>query len=183
MSVQTISPTEVSEANRKGVHPEIIDVRTAAEFEEVHAEGARLVPLDHLDAKAVLRGRTGPTDAPLYFLCKSGTRGAKACELLAAAGFNNAINIEGGTMAWEKAGLPVVRGKKTMSLERQVRIMAGSLVVIGIALGRFVHPIFLLLSAFIGGGLVFAGITDSCGMGMLLAKMPWNQRASRGASA
>ena len=85
------------------------------------------------------------------------------------------VNVEGGTLAWEQAGLPVVRGKKAMSLERQVRIAAGSLVVLGTALGAFVHPGFLGLSAFVGAGLVFAGVTDTCGMGMVLARMPWNR--------
>src|SRR5271157_3127554 len=89
--------------------------------------------------------------------------------------YHNVVNVEGGTLEWERAGLPVVRGKKTVSLERQVRIAAGSLVVLGTGLGAFVHPGFLALSAFVGAGLVFAGITDTCGMGMLLARMPWNR--------
>ena len=78
-------------------------------------------------------------------------------------------------MACEQAGLPVVRGKKAISLERQVRILAGFLVVLGAVLSRTVHPDAIWLSAFIGAGLMFAGITDTCGMGMMLAKMPWNQ--------
>lgn len=83
--------------------------------------------------------------------------------------------MEGGTQAWDLAGLPVSRGKKAMSLERQVRIAAGFLVFLGAALGFFVHPYFIAISAFVGAGLMFAGITDTCGMGMMLAKMPWNQ--------
>ena len=85
------------------------------------------------------------------------------------------VNVEGGTLACVEAGLPVVRGKKAISLERQVRIAAGSLVLLGVLLGWFVHPAFIGLSAFVGAGLVFAGITDTCGMGMMLARMPWNQ--------
>ena len=81
----------------------------------------------------------------------------------------------GGTLAWDAAGLPVVRGKKTILLERQVRIAAGFLVLVGAVLALVVHPYFVGLSAFVGAGLMFAGITDSCGMGMLLAKMPWNR--------
>jgi rhodanese-related sulfurtransferase len=94
---------------------------------------------------------------------------------LIAAGVTNVINVEGGTRAWDQAGLPVVRGKKTISLERQVRIAAGSLVLLGAALGYFINPLFIGLSAFVGAGLIFAGVTDTCGMGMMLAKMPWNQ--------
>lgn len=84
--------------------------------------------------------------------------------------------VEGGTLAWEAAGFPVERGEsRVISLERQVRIGAGALVVSGVLLARFVHPAFLWLSGFVGAGLVFAGVTDTCGMGMLLAKAPWNQ--------
>jgi len=83
--------------------------------------------------------------------------------------------VEGGTNAWIAAGLPVIRGRKTISIERQVRIGAGSLVVIGTGLGRFVHPAFYILAAFVGAGLVFAGVTDICGMANVLAKAPWNR--------
>ena len=183
MSVQTVSPAEVSEAAKSGEAPEIIDVRSLAEFSEIHADGAQLIPLDRLNPREVFAGRVGPSDAPLYLICKSGGRAAKACEKFAAEGFGNVFSIEGGTAAWEKAGLPVMRGRKTISLERQVRIAAGLLVLLGVSLGWFLHPLFLLLSAFVGGGLVFAGVTDWCGMGLLLARMPWNQRGNDGDAA
>jgi rhodanese-related sulfurtransferase len=84
--------------------------------------------------------------------------------------------VEGGTLGWAEAGLPVNRGEtKVISLERQVRIAAGALVLGGVLLARFLDPAFIWLSGFIGAGLVFAGITDWCGMGMLIAKAPWNQ--------
>ena len=83
-------------------------------------------------------------------------------------------------MAWEQAGLPMRRGPKAVSLERQVRIAAGSLVLLGAVLALTVHPWFALLSAFVGAGLVFSGVTDTCGMGMLLARMPWNQVKEQG---
>jgi rhodanese-related sulfurtransferase len=85
------------------------------------------------------------------------------------------VCVEGGTDAWEQAGLPVVRGHKVISLDRQVRMAAGLLVLLGVGLSFLVHPAFSALSAFVGAGLLFAGITDTCGMAMLLAKMPWNQ--------
>ena len=86
-------------------------------------------------------------------------------------------------LAWVDAGLPVNRGQvKVISLERQVRIVAGSLVFIGVLLGWFVHPAFVWLSGFVGAGLVFAGVTDFCGMGLLLAKAPWNQRTASSSS-
>lgn len=175
MSVRTITPTELDELCRRGQPVELIDVRTPAEYREVHAEFARSVPLDSLDPRAVMEARNSPGHEPLYTICRSGSRGRQACEKFLASGYANLVNVEGGTLAWEQAGLPVVRGKKAISLERQVRIAAGSLVLLGTALGAFVHPAFLGLAAFVGAGLVFAGVTDTCGLGMLLARMPWNQ--------
>jgi rhodanese-related sulfurtransferase len=178
MDVPTIMPNELEALWRRGDAVDLIDVRTPVEYQEIHAKPARLVPLDGLDPGAVMRSRNGAGDRPLYMICRSGSRGRQACERFHAAGFTNVINVEGGTLAWERAGLPVVRGKKAISLERQVRIAAGSLVLFGTLLGAFVHPAFLGLSAFVGAGLVFAGVTDTCGMGMLLARMPWNRVGS-----
>jgi rhodanese-related sulfurtransferase len=170
MTVSTITSARLAELAKAGPVA-LIDVRTPAEFEEVHVAFARNVPLDRLDPRTI----GADAQAPLYVVCRSGSRGEKACERLAAAGFANVMNIEGGTLACVDAGLPVVRGRKAMSLERQVRIAAGSLVLLGVGLG-FVHPALFGLAAFVGAGLVFAGLTDTCGMGMLLARMPWNRR-------
>ena len=174
MSVTTVSPKRLAELCNGG-KIDLIDVRTPVEFREVHVELARNVPLDRLDPEAVAQARNGSKDEPLYLICRSGSRGRQACEKFLAAGFTNVVNVEGGTLACVEAGLPVVRGKKAISLERQVRIAAGSLVLLGVLLGWLVHPALYGLSAFIGAGLVFAGITDTCGMGMMLARMPWNQ--------
>src|SRR5690606_9040927 len=103
------------------------------------------------------------------------SRGQQACERFLAAGYSNVVNVQGGTLACIEAGLPIVRGKQAMSLERQVRVAAGLLVLLGVILAWLVHPVFISLAAFVGAGLVFAGLTDTCGMGMLLAKMPWNR--------
>ena len=129
-----------------------------------------------------MAARNGNTAQPLYLICRSGSRGQKACEKFLACGYDNAINVEGGTQAWIDAGLPVVRGQSRVSLERQVRMAAGLLVLIGALLSYFVHPYWAALPAFVGAGLVFSGITDTCGMGMLLAKMPWNQVKDAAAS-
>lgn len=175
MSLSTITPKELSGLLSSGQQIEVLDVRTPVEFREVHLSVASNVPLDQLDPAAFLQQRKGADEQPLYVVCKSGARGQKACEKFIQAGFTNVINIEGGTMACEQNGLAVVRGKKAISLERQVRITAGFLVLLGAGLSWFVHPGFVGISAFIGAGLMFAGITDTCGMGMMLAKMPWNQ--------
>lgn len=175
MSVSTISPAKFAELCQQGKKIELIDVRTPVEFREIHIGVARNVPLDQLDPVALMQARNSTSSEPLYVVCRSGSRGQQACEKFVKAGFSNAVNIEGGTMACAESGLPVVRGKKAMSLERQVRIAAGSIVLLGAGLGWFYHPGFIGLSAFVGAGLVFSGITDTCGMGMILARMPWNQ--------
>ncbi len=174
MSVKTITPKSLQELRQAGKPVKLIDVRTPVEYREVHVEFASNIPPDKLDPAAVMAACNGSADEPLYMVCRSGSRGKQACDKFIEAGFTNVVNVEGGTLAWDEAGLPVVRGRKAISLERQVRIAAGLLVLLGAVLGWFVHPTFVALSAFVGAGLVFAGITDTCGMGMLLARMPWN---------
>ena len=174
MSVTTLSPADLAALCKEGKKIDLIDVRTPVEYQEVHVDIARNIPLDQLDSASLQQSRHGAGSEPLYLICRTGSRGRQACERLLNAGYPNVVNIEGGTMACVEAGLPVVRGKKAIALERQVRILAGSLVVLGAILAWFIHPAFIGLSAFIGAGLVFAGITDTCGMGMMLSRMPWN---------
>ena len=170
--MKTISPRELHDRLQRGEKLQLLDVRTAVEHAEVHVPGVELVPLDQLKPEAI------STDAPVYILCRSGKRATQAAETLEAARRGECTVVEGGTLAWIEAGLPVNRGTtKVISLERQVRIAAGSLVVLGVLLGYFVHHSFIWLSAFVGAGLVFAGVTDTCGMGLLLAKAPWNRKA------
>jgi rhodanese-related sulfurtransferase len=175
MSVSTITPAQLAQLCREGKRIDLIDVRTPVEFRDVHLEADRNVPLDRLDPAAVMQARVDATEEPVYVICQAGGRGRQAGEKFQQAGFSNVVNVEGGTAACVAAGLPVVRGRKAISLERQVRIAAGSLVLIGVTLGWFVHPAFFGLSAFVGAGLVFAGVTDRCGMALLLGRMPWNQ--------
>lgn len=172
-SFRTITCQELNQQADAG-RIELIDVRTPVEFREVHSIHARNVPLDSLDPKTVMDTRSDK-DAPVYVICQSANRSRKACEAFVAAGYSDVVNVEGGTSAWAAAGLPVARGKKAVSLERQVRIAAGFLVFVGTVLGVFHHEYWLGVPAFVGAGLVFAGITDTCAMGMLIARMPWNQ--------
>jgi rhodanese-related sulfurtransferase len=171
--MKTLSPVELQKILSESPNATVIDVRTPVEFAEVHVPQAKSIPLDELNTETVLRDKT----QPVYLLCRSGQRATKAAEKLAKANYSQPMVIEGGTLAWIDAGLPVTRGTtKVISLERQVRIAAGSLVFIGVLLGWFVNRWFFGLSGFIGAGLVFAGITDFCGMGLLLAKAPWNRK-------
>ena len=118
--MQTISVTQLCELQRNS-KIDLIDVRMPTEFREVHAECARSLPLDSLDPKAIMANRNGTADQPLYVICRSGNRSSQACKKFIEAGFENVVNVEGGTMAWEKAGLPVIRGKKSMPLMQQGR--------------------------------------------------------------
>jgi rhodanese-related sulfurtransferase len=172
-TISRITAAELKDLCERG-DVELIDVRTPAEFGEVHVVGAKNVPLDRLDPNQL----GGDKQRPVYVICRSGSRGQKGCEKLTTAGFTNVTNVDGGTLACEQAGLPLVRGRKVMSLERQVRIAAGGLALVGAVLALTVHPWFAGVPTFIGAGLVFAGVTDTCGMGMMLAKMPWNRRGT-----
>jgi rhodanese-related sulfurtransferase len=174
MAVQTITPQELRNLKESGKPVEVLDVRTSLEFREVHLECANNVPLDALDPAKIIHDRHCAVEAPLYVVCRSGGRAKQACEKFITAGYPNVVNVEGGTLACIEAGLPVIRNKNVVSLDRQIRIVAGSMVLLGVVLGFLVHPGFFYLSGFVGAGLVFAGITNTCPMGLLLAKMPWN---------
>lgn len=150
----------------------IIDVRTPAEYEEAHIPGSVLVPLDEWNEERVKEF----SGSECAIICQSGGRAGKACEAAEKWGVSSMSVVEGGIQAWESAGYHLERGKKTISLERQVRIAAGGMVLAGVILGTSVHPAWYGLSGFVGAGLMFSGITDWCGMGMLMAKMPWNRR-------
>ena len=154
----------------------MIDVRTPAEFSELRATRAKNVPLDTLRPKVLFESGDLRKDRPVYLICRTGGRAVKAAQKFAAQGFERAVVVEGGTEAWAGAGLPVERSApKAISLERQVRIGAGALVLLGLLLAYFVNPVFIGLSAFVGAGLIFAGITGWCGLGLLLAKFRWNR--------
>ncbi len=175
MSIRTIRAAELHELCKSGLCVDLIDVRTPAEFQSLHATIANNSPLDALKPQEIMGQRNGNTDQPLYVICRSGSRAEMACKKFIAAGFDNVISVEGGTQAWASAGLPVNRGKRSViPVDRQMRIAAGTLVVLGLALA-LLHPIFLGLSAFVGCGLIFAGLTNICPMMNMLSRMPWNQ--------
>jgi rhodanese-related sulfurtransferase len=175
VSLLSINALTLAQLYGSGKKIELIDVRTPVEYREVHVTFARNIPLDQLDPAKIIKARNGSANEPLYLICRSGGRSLQACEWFHKAGYTNVVNVEGGTLACQTVGLPLTQGKQAISLERQVRIAAGSLVLLGVVLGWLVHPYFIGLSAFIGAGLLFAGVTDTCGMGMLLARMPWNK--------
>jgi rhodanese-related sulfurtransferase len=150
----------------------LVDVREADEHARERVPGARHNPLSRLAAVEA------PTGQPVIFHCRSGARTAANAPRLAAATRCEAYLLEGGLEAWKRAGLPVaVDRSQPIEIMRQVQIVAGSLVLLGVVLGVWVAPAFLGLSAFVGAGLAFAGISGWCGMARLLALMPWNRPA------
>jgi rhodanese-related sulfurtransferase len=156
----------------------LIDIREADEHARERVPGALSQPLSRLAALDAGNARA------VIFHCRSGARTAANSQRLAAAAGCEAYILEGGIDAWKKAGLPVAADRsQPIEIMRQVQITAGSLVVLGIVLGLLVAPAFLALSAFVGAGLVFAGVSGWCGMAKLLGVMPWNRRAARAAVA
>jgi rhodanese-related sulfurtransferase len=154
----------------------VLDVRSAAEFEGLHIKGSYNVPLpllsEHADELAERLGRH------VVLVCQSGVRAGQARTRLAVAGLENAVVLTGGVPAFEAAGGDVVRGAQRWSLERQVRMAAGSLVLAGLVGGRLVSPRVSMVAGAIGAGLTFSAATNTCAMGNVLSRMPWNKTAS-----
>jgi rhodanese-related sulfurtransferase len=151
----------------------LIDVREPDEHARERVEGARLAPLSQFDPQAFASER----DRIAVFHCNSGNRTRQSAERLLAVGFEQAYELEGGLVAWKRAGLPVITDRKApLPVMPQVQIAAGSLILLGMVLAALVSPWFMALSAFVGAGLVTAGVTGFCGMANLLAHMPWNRR-------
>lgn len=171
---QFITASEVKKHQEAGTKVVLIDVRTPAEYESAHLEGSVLMPLDQVNCAAVQAAAEGA--ALRVLVCQSGIRAGQAAAKLTAGGDSGFVVLEGGVGAWDKAGLPLIRGAFTLPLERQVFIAAGLLVLIGVGLGFQVHPGYFGLSGFVGVGMLVAGLTGYCPMAMLIARMPWNQR-------
>jgi len=174
MSVlKPISPEQAVELIRAGAV--LVDIRELDEHVREHISGARHHALSTLDTVSPAQ----PGDDILIFHCKSGARTQANATRLAAAAGCEAYVLEGGIEAWKKLGLPVASDRKQpIAMTRQVLILAGSLVLIGMLLGFLVTPAFYFLSAFVGAGLVFAGVTDFCASARFLALMPWNRGAT-----
>jgi rhodanese-related sulfurtransferase len=169
-------------------HAVIVDVRTPLEHQTQRLlRPHEHMPLDQLDPRDFMLRRGLDREAPIYLLCRGGTRARAAAEKFMTAGYPNVHVIEGGIVACEGCGVEVstgatgaTAGTKSISLERQVRIAAGALVVTGAALGYLLSPVFYLLSLMVGAGLVYSGVTDRCGMALVLTKAPWNKTANAG---
>lgn len=167
-----ITPTQAQEMVQSG-EARLIDIRESTEYAAEFIPGSRLVPLS-IARNYPLKDSDAP-EKPVIFFCHSGNRTQKAAPLLEElAGSNAAYQIEGGITGWKQAGLSVQQNSAPLPLFRQIQIGAGALVLAGVIGSAFWHPMYLL-SAFVGAGLMFAGITGFCGLGILLSKMPWNK--------
>ncbi|MFG3530340.1 rhodanese-like domain-containing protein [Streptomyces sp. NPDC047917] len=155
-----------------GDGPRLLDVRTPGEFQTSHIPGAYNVPLDTLREHRMELGRH--LDEDVVLVCRSGARATQAEEALAEAGLPNLRVLDGGMMAWEASGAPVDRGPQRWELERQVRLIAGSIVLVSGVVGFFVPGVHLIGTA-IGAGLTFAALSNTCAMGMMLSKLPYNR--------
>ncbi|MDM7923357.1 MAG: rhodanese-like domain-containing protein [Pyrinomonadaceae bacterium] len=152
----------------------LVDVRERMEFAGGRVSGASSLPLSEIEERHAELDHS----KPIYVMCRTGRRSGEAQKKLKALGFTNVINVVGGIEAWKKEALPVERDEHApWSIERQVRFTAGLLVFIGAVLSLVVHPYFVALSGFVGFGLAFSSAIDWCGMGLLMAKMPWNRRS------
>ena len=163
----------VADLLREGTRLKLIDVRTPAEFESAHIPGSYNVPLDLLpEHRSELRDSLR---TPAVLVCRSGGRARQAAQLLREANLDNVHILDGGLTTWEAAKKPLKRGRQRWGLERQVRGVAGTLVLVGTLGGMLFWKPLTLLAAFVGGGLAFSAATDSCGMAMLLNKLPYNR--------
>jgi rhodanese-related sulfurtransferase len=170
-----LTPADLADLQHRQPDIILVDVRSPAEFESIHISGSYNVPLDQL---AEHRAEFGSVGGPVVLVCRSGMRARQAERILADVDIPRLQVLDGGVSAWEQAGLAVTRGRQAWSVERQVRAIAGGLVLLGTLGSVLVWQPLLYLAMFVGAGLLFAGLTDTCALGLLLARLPWNRKAS-----
>lgn len=171
--LKMVSPKEAVSLAEKNQRVKLLDVRSALEFAEAHIKDSINVPIDMISAKIKDLSSSGQV---YIVLCRTGNRSPMAADMLIQSGIHDINVMQGGMTRWQKEGLPVIKGQGGISLERQVRIIAGSLVLLGILLSWTVHGACIFISLFVSCGLIFAGLTDNCLMGMLLMKLPYNKK-------
>jgi glyoxylase-like metal-dependent hydrolase (beta-lactamase superfamily II)/rhodanese-related sulfurtransferase len=172
-SLEMISPRDASSLLEQDPQTKILDVRSALEFSQVHIEHSLNIPIDMISAKI---NELSQSKQNYLVLCHTGNRAAMAADMLIQSGIHTVKVMEGGIIRWQKEKLPVIKGQGGMSLERQVRLIAGSLVLLGIMMSWLLHWAFIFVSVFVSSGLIYAGLTDNCLMGMLLMKLPYNKK-------
>jgi glyoxylase-like metal-dependent hydrolase (beta-lactamase superfamily II)/rhodanese-related sulfurtransferase len=172
-TLEMISPKDAQELVSKDPKVKLLDVRSALEFNETHLKDSMNIPIDMLGLK--IKNLTQSGESYIVF-CRTGNRSPMAADMLLQSGISSVKIMEGGLTRWQKEKLPVIKGFGGISLERQVRIIAGSLILLGITLAWLIHWAFIFISVWVAVGLTFAGLTDNCLMGMLLMKLPYNKK-------
>ncbi len=173
IALEMVLPKAAAMLTSQNAQVKLLDVRSSLEFSQEHIKDSINVPLDSLAGRLDELSRSAYT---YIVLCRTGNRSPMAADMLVQSGMQGIKVMEGGITAWQRAKLPVIKGQGGISLERQVRVIAGCMVLSGIILSRMVHPGFIGISLFVAGGLIYAGLTDSCLMGMLLMKLPYNKK-------
>jgi len=173
VSLEIISPKAAQELSSKDSRVKLLDVRSVLEFNEVHIKDSINIPIDTLSSR--IKELSQSCQAYIA-LCRTGNRSPMAADMLLQSGVHSVKVMEGGIMRWQKEKLSVIKGESVMSLERQVRLGAGGLVLLGIIMAWFVHAAFILVSVWVACGLIFAALTNNCLMGMLLMKLPYNRK-------
>ncbi len=168
---QQITPAELAGQEGQTV---LLDVRSPIEFETEHIHNSINVPLSELEAHC----EEIPRQGQLVVICRSGKRAERGAYTLSGKGFQPKV-LEGGLLAWRKAGLPVKEGKKMLPIERQIQLIVGIGVLTGIVLAVFVNPWFLIIPGFFATGLTFAGLSGTCALGIMLGHAPWNKLENR----
>jgi rhodanese-related sulfurtransferase len=173
VSLSMISPADSLALAAKDPNVRLLDVRSALEFIQAHIKDSLNVPIDMLSLKL---NELAQANQSYIVLCRTGNRSPMAADMLMQSGIRNVLVMDGGLTRWQKEKLPVIKGEGGLSLERQIRIIAGTLVLLGILLAWLANGAFIFLSIFVSCGLIFAGVTDACLMGMLLMKLPYNKK-------
>jgi len=172
-TLEMISAREAQSLIQKDSNVKFLDVRSAFEFVQMHIEDSINIPIDMLSAKI---SDLSKANNQYIVFCRTGNRSPMAADMLIQAGLHNVKVMDGGISRWQKERLPVIKGEGGMSLERQIRLIAGILVLTGVLLSLFVHPAFAAIPIFVSCGLILSGLTDNCMMGMLLMKLPYNKK-------
>lgn len=172
-SLGMVSPADALALVGKDPQVKLLDVRSALEFSQIHIKDSINIPIDMLSAKM---NDLSQSKQQYIVLCRTGNRSPMAADMLMQSGIHGVKVMQGGMTRWQKEGLAVIKGEGGISLERQVRLIAGSLVLLGILLSWLVHWAFIFVAVFISCGLVYAGLTDNCLMGILLMKLPYNKK-------
>lgn len=173
VALEMIAPKDAFDSMVRDPQVKLLDVRSVLEFSQAHIKDSINVPIDALSARAEDLSRIKQN---YIVFCRTGNRSPMAADMLIQSGIQGIKVMQGGMVRWQKDGLPVVKGEGGISLERQIRVIAGSLMLCGIVLAWFAHWAFISISVFVSCGLIYAGMTDNCLMGMLLMKLPYNKR-------